>query len=355
MPNNYRSPWADAGSTFAQTGNTVQDVILGLAQQRYRMAQAQAHQRFQQQQLAQQAAQFQQSNAIHQQQANTMQQHYRDQAPLIAAETLLHQNKANQTQLEMDSAGRLGLGQSALLQDPENAALQAIVVEQLMNIAPSHPQNIVEQSMQASQYGNPAMRQILAAGGINNLQHNVPAGATSIGPNGQIAATGGYHLGPGQKQFGPTTGPVGPQMIGPTQSGAPLGMAQPIASGGPPIQSKTDPIQQLLGTLTHLRGLGMDHGEVSTRFEVDPTSGKTNEVPTDPLYQLSTDTISNIVNSLQQAKPSSVINRSTQIAPPPSNTNVAPQPIVISTKDQFDSLPSGAEYLGKDGRKYRKP
>jgi hypothetical protein len=36
-------------------------------------------------------------------------------------------------------------------------------------------------------------------------------------------------------------------------------------------------------------------------------------------------------------------------------SSVPPDSITVTTKEDFDRLPSGAVYTGKDGRKYRKP
>ncbi|MEW6303492.1 MAG: hypothetical protein AB1705_08485 [Verrucomicrobiota bacterium] len=42
-------------------------------------------------------------------------------------------------------------------------------------------------------------------------------------------------------------------------------------------------------------------------------------------------------------------------AAPPAAASAAAEPKQITTKEQFDALPSGAEYIGKDGKLYRKP
>lgn len=201
------SPYQQAAAAFEPLGNTAQQIVLGLAQQRYQMAQAQDMMRLRRQAADSQAA----LNKLH--------------GGLYQAQTEREQARADQLNNTTDEAQHLGnlmelIARSQAGTPMQGPSPQGVPVDQTYlpqafgsagRLAGMGNKNApVNLSQLLFSMQGPNQQAILGAGGIDKLIHNTPAGAISTpGIPGLPTVQGGYNLPPGNERFAPQVGTEG--------------------------------------------------------------------------------------------------------------------------------------------------
>jgi hypothetical protein len=226
-------------------GNTMNQIAVGLAQQKYMMEQQRQAMAMKQAELASQMMHQRAQEALYGAQVESDKaqgEHYRAQS-----------NKLNQ---EQEAAGKFGDVMEGMSKYPATAPdLMPIAMGQAARLSGQGQHFVPENMAQLLQMQNPQMQQVMAAGGAGKLYHNVPAGATAISPvPGVSAVMGGVTLPQGANLMAPQAidfhqllnGQV-PQM-------------KKVAEGQP--KPTANNLGQFFGPMVNLRGQGMSSGVV---------------------------------------------------------------------------------------------
>ena len=180
-------------------------------------------------------------------------------AALYAAETALNQSKVkdtgNQSQILGDLVDWIGRNQTlpAAERAPYESKAMALAA-QLAAQGGTGMAHLPVSTAQAIAGTNPELRNIIAAGGIGHLLHNVPSGNTVIDATGRPTVSGGYTLGPGQQRYGPEMLP--PDLSTPGFAG----QASPIAVAPPRLGADTEDSKNL-GRAIQLYGIADKAGD----------------------------------------------------------------------------------------------
>lgn len=83
------------------------------------------------------------------------------------------------------------------------------------------------------------------------------------------------------------------------------------------------------------------------KVSVDSKSGTVS--PADGLFSFGGQNVDDVIASIKSSLPD------TASAAPPTTESLAGGAATVTTKEQFDKLPAGSTYIGKDGKTYRKP
>jgi len=177
-------------------GQAMNQIAVGLAQQKWQMEQAR------------------QAMAMKQAEMASEMMHQRAQEALYGAEIKGHnaqsehyQAQANDLNQKQQAAGMFGDVIEGMNKYPATQPdLMPIALGQAARLAGQGQQHVPVNMAQILQMQNPQMQQIMAAGGANKLYNNVPAGATAVSPvSGVPTVMGGVTLPEGANYFGPQT------------------------------------------------------------------------------------------------------------------------------------------------------
>lgn len=312
----YYSPWADAAQGAERLGSSVSQIALGLAQQRF------------QQQMAQQQAAMQYQNMLNQASVGRQRGRLYDaQTALAKANVMLSEQKQKDLERKRQVQGQLGdaawyagMVQAGQNQGIDMGARGDIANAQMMGAMGQLPDaarsKLPVNLAQMFQARDPRMQQLLATG--TKMTGNVPAGGT------MVDTYGGDPL-----YRSPRTLNQGQTMVEGT-GGA------PIASGLPPRAPANElRLDQLQASSQDLIGKLVSHGE-------PPAENS----PMFPIYSGATNQLAQVQN---------LIGAGLQRRQGGTNAPAQADLPSVTTKEQFDSLPKGAKYLGKDGKTYMKP
>lgn len=313
MADNYYNPWVDAAQGMSSVGNSLSGLALGLAQQKYQ-------QQMGQQRMALEMMQLQQQRAMNRKHGEL----YDAQSALARANELLAGQK--QKELERTGAAKGQLGDAAwyagMVQAGQNQGVDMgprgdIANAQMMGAMSQLPdsarQDLPVNIAQMLQMSDPRMQQLMATG--TKAAMNVPAGGTLTDVIG------------GEPLY------QSPRTLGQGQTLVPGMGGDAIAQGFPPRQTAlTDPRQRLIGSL----------GNIVNPYNV----GGVVTNPEDPIYKAaSTELLRQLQGLGTNQTAQATVNTQPQTTGLPS----------VTSKEQFDSLPKGAKYIGKDGKTYMKP
>ncbi len=230
---NYYSPWTEASQAFGHLGNEMNNVILGLAQQRYQIDQAK-------QLRQQQRDQFAQEIALKKLGLANQQIHTDAQAKLYQAQSALANRKTMALQEQTDAGANIGNvlqgiveTQGQMAQNPNSPAdttqLFGKLAQSMGPLIGQGRRYAGEGAAQALSMSDPRLRALIATS-ANPIQ-SLPSQAGMVNP-----ATGQLEGGM-------------PQKLNEAQSLVPLTGGMPIASGVPRPPSLNDPVQRLLATV----------------------------------------------------------------------------------------------------------
>lgn len=315
----YYSPWVDAASGAQHLGDSMSRIAVGLAQQRFN------------QQLAQQQANIQYQNMLNQAAVGRERgKLYDAQTALAKANVLLSEQK--QKDLERKSNIQQQLGDAAwyggMVKAGENMGIDMgprgdIANAQMMDAMGQLPDSARSKFpvnvAQMLQVRDPRMQQILATG--TKMTGNVPAGGTMVDTYG------------GAPMY------QSPRTLGQGQVMVPGEGGEQIATGMPPRASANElDLSKLLASNQALLGTLMPRGRAPEQDD-----------PNFPIYSGATNQMAQIQSLISAGLGA---KQGTQATAPTASAQQLPS---VTTKEQFDSLPKGAKYLGKDGKTYMKP
>jgi len=321
----FSSPWEEASQGFNNIGNSINGIVVQLAQQKFAQDMArqqmaihkqQADREFslKQQELQQQSDLFQQHKALYQAQASKS---------IADAAQQQQENSAR------DSAGNdlwsLGMRQAEQKQfgheiGTPSDLVTANLMQHLAGLPRNDSENIIKAALQAmTSSSNPAMQNILAAGGANKLNTVVPVNATAFpGLPGMPVQQGMSTLNQGQIGFAPQTG---------------LSIDQPrqqVAEGLPPH------IGNLAKDTDWAKVLGSTQSFLQEKSGTTPDANDPNRIALNELMQIAASKL-----------------KGTNQAPGQARQEQAKTP-APKTKAEYNALPSGTVYLDTDGKTKKK-
>lgn len=321
----FSSPWQEASQGFSGIGNDINNIIVGLAQQKFQQEMAR-------QQMAMRKMESDRDFGLKQQelkqQNELLQEHkklYQAQASKAVSDAAQQQQEEQSRSAVGDALWSLGMRQAEQKQfgremGTPSDLVTANLMQHLAGLPRNDSENIMKAALQAmASSGSPEMQRILAAGGANKLNTVVPVNATAFpGLPGMPVLQGMSTLNPGQLGFAPQTGltldqpreQVAQGLPSPVRPGMPnADLLQELSSLRPLVERKFDPAYiPVEGDQT------MPMADVRFQQILEALTGQTNQSP----------------QKAQQA-----------VAQP-------------KTKAEYDALPSGSVYIDTDGKTKRK-
>lgn len=320
----FSSPWEEASQGFNNIGNSINGIVVQLAQQRFAqdmarqqmaMHKQQSDREFslKQQELQQQNEVFQQHKALYQAQAG--------KAIADAAQQQQENSARSETGNDLWSLGMRQAEQKQFGREigTPSDLVTANLMQHLSGLPRNDSENIMKAALQAmTSSGNPAMQNILAAGSARNLNTVVPVNATAFpGLPGMPIQQGMSTLSPGQVGFAPQTG---------------LTLDQPreqVAQGAPSMNSAARDTDWA-------KVLGSTQSFLQEKPGTIPDASDPNRIALNELMQIAASKLKGTNQPPQQAQ---------------QKQEQTPQP---KSKAEYDALPSGTVYIDTDGKTKRK-
>lgn len=262
-PPSYNSQYQDAGQAISGLGDSINNIVLGVAQQKWR------------QQLQQQQFELKRQEMLQQERLiNAHVKSYETQAALEAAQAALARSKTTEQTQETGAKGALGhdLWNLGMLQASKNAGIDmgprndigiARALESMAQLPDSARSKLPLNIAEMFQVQKPGMQELMATG----TKSVVPIGAQGgayLPLTGQISSIMPQHLTAGSGLY-PGTG-------GEALASAPFN----------PAQKEID-WSRMLGSIANIRGQG-----INTRFG-EPTN------PEDPTFKMATEAAQQLI------------------------------------------------------------